>query len=237
MFMKCVAIIPAGGAGRRMGGGVPKQYLPLAGLPLLVHTLRVFWHSPLVSRILLAVPEADIPQVRARIVEPFGLADRVRVLAGGDQRQDSVRNALSHIREDDEIVLVHDGVRPCLWPALIEQAVAAAAADGAAVAGVPVTDTLKETTPEGWVARTVPREGLWSAQTPQAFRREILAAAHERAAADGFYGTDEAALVERIGFPVRMIPGGEENIKVTTRADLLYAEAVLGRRDADRFRL
>jgi 2-C-methyl-D-erythritol 4-phosphate cytidylyltransferase len=148
-----------------------------------------------------------------------------------------VRNALSHIREDDEIVLVHDGVRPCLWPALIEQAVAAAAADGAAVAGVPVTDTLKETTPEGWVARTVPREGLWSAQTPQAFRREILAAAHERAAADGFYGTDEAALVERIGFPVRMIPGGEENIKVTTRADLLYAEAVLGRRDADRFRL
>ena len=220
-----------------MGGGVPKQYLPLAGLPLLVHTLRVFWRSPLVSRILLAVPEADILQVRARIVEPFGLADRVRVLAGGDQRQDSVRNALSHIRNDDEIVLVHDGVRPCLWPALIEQAVAAAAADGAAVVGVPVTDTLKETTPDGWVARTVPREGLWSAQTPQAFRREILAAAHERAAADGFYGTDEAALAERIGFPVRMIPGGEENIKVTTRADLLYAEAVMGRRDADRFRL
>ena len=169
-------------------------------------------------------------QVRAEIVGPFDLADRVRLLAGGAERQDSVRNALILVRSDQEIVLVHDGVRPCLPPALIERAAAAAMADGAAVLGVPVKDTIKETTAEGWVVRTVPREGLWAAQTPQAFRREILLAAHERAAAEGFRGTDDAALVERLGIPVRMVRGGEQNIKVTTPADLVYAEAVLQER-------
>lgn len=233
--MNCVAIIPAGGAGRRMGGAIPKQYLPLAGLPLLVHTLKAFRRSPLVSHILLAVPEGDIAQVRERIVEPFGLTGRVEVLAGGFERQDSVSNALMRVRADQEIVLVHDGVRPCLSEALIEKVVAAAAADGAAVVGVPVKDTLKAVTPEGWIAGTVPREGLWAAQTPQAFRREILRTAFERAAAEGFYGTDEAVLVERIGIPVRMIRGADQNIKVTTQADLLYAEVVLGSGDEDRF--
>lgn len=228
--MKCAAIIPAGGAGRRMGGQTPKQYLPLAGLPLLVHTLRVFRDSPLIDQILLAVPEGDLARVRDEIVGPFGLADRVRLLAGGAERQDSVRNALALVRDDQEIVLVHDGVRPCLAPALIARAVAAAVADGAAVVGLPVKDTIKETTAEGWIVRTVPREALWAAQTPQAFRREILLAAYERAAAEGFYGTDDAALVERLGVPVRMIGGADQNIKVTTPADLAYAAAIFQER-------
>jgi 2-C-methyl-D-erythritol 4-phosphate cytidylyltransferase len=227
--MKVVALIPAGGSGRRMGGGVPKQYLPLAGVPLLVHTLRAFQRSRVISEIFLAVPEADIPEVRRELVEKFGLSRVVQVLAGGVQRQDSVRNALFHVRDDHEIVIVHDGVRPFVSGALIRRTIAAAEKDGAAVVGLPVQDTVKEVNPDGWVKGTVSREGLWLTQTPQAFRRNLILAAYERAAADGFYATDDAALVERMGVPVRMIRGDDDNIKITTQADLAQGEVILSR--------
>jgi len=226
--MKTVAIIPAGGSGSRMGCGVPKQYLPLAGVPLLVHTLRAFQNSPLITDILLVVPESDIPDVRRELVERFGLSRVAVVLAGGAQRQDSVSKALLHVRDDHAIVVIHDGARPFVSGVLIGRAIAAAETDGAAVVGVPAKDTVKEATSEGWVKRTVPRGGLWLAQTPQAFRREVILAAYARAAAEGFYGTDDASLVERMGVPVRMVPGEDANIKVTTRADLAYGETIVG---------
>jgi 2-C-methyl-D-erythritol 4-phosphate cytidylyltransferase len=230
--MKTVAIIPAGGAGRRMGGEIPKQYLLLAGIPILAHTLSAFQHSPFVDEMILAVPEADIAEVRRAVVEPYGFS-RVRlVIAGGKERQDSVRNALAHVRDEHEVILVHDGVRPFVTGDLIERAVAGAKKYGAVSAGIPVRDTVKKADEAGLVVKTVPREGLWLTQTPQAFRREVILAAYERATADGFYGTDDASLVERTEFPVRMIMGDQDNIKVTTPEDLARGERIVcGRKE------
>ena len=172
--MQTVAIIPAGGAGKRMAREVPKQYLPLGGVPVLVRTLRAFQLSEAVDEILLAVPEGDLAEVRETIVARWRLSKVSQVLAGGPERQDSVRNALQYLRKEHGIVLVHDGVRPFIGADLIGRVVAAAEAFGAATVGVPVKETLKEAGGDGWVARTVPRDGLWLTQTPQGFRREIL---------------------------------------------------------------
>jgi 2-C-methyl-D-erythritol 4-phosphate cytidylyltransferase len=239
--MKTLAIIPAGGAGRRMGIGVPKQYLPLAGMPVLVHTLQVFQRSPVVDEIFLVVPEGDIPEVRYEIVERHGLSKVELVLAGGGERQDSVRNALLHVQSEHEIILIHDGVRPFVSKQLIGRAVAAAKEYGAAAVGLAIKDTVKDVSAAGWVTKTVAREGLWLTQTPQAFQRTIILAAYERAAADGFYATDDASLVERTGTPVRMIPGDCDNIKLTTPQDIALGEVIIkrvtGERDENRVRL
>jgi 2-C-methyl-D-erythritol 4-phosphate cytidylyltransferase len=228
--MKTVAIIPAAGAGRRMESGTPKQYLPLAGIPVLVHTLRAFHLSAVIDEIFLAVPEEDIPDVRWNIVLKYGISKVVLVLAGGVKRQDSVRHALFHVRDEHGIVVVHDGVRPFVSGELIGSAVAAAAECGAVTVGVPIKDTVKEADAAGWVKKTVEREGLWLTQTPQAFRREIIVDAYAIATADGFYGTDDASLVERMGHPVRMIPGDSHNIKLTTPEDLLLGDVIVSRR-------
>ena len=227
--MKTVAIIPAGGSGRRMGSGIPKQYLLLGGIPVLVHTLRVFQSSPVVDEIFLVVPEGDIPEVRNAIVGRYNLFKVSLIVAGGAERQDSVRNALAHLREEHGIVLVHDGVRSFVSGELIRRVVAAAEADGAVAVGVQVKDSVKEVNSAGWVIKTVTREGLWLTQTPQAFRKPLILAAYERAAADGFCGADDASLVERMGVPVRMIPGDYDNIKVTTPEDLMLGEAIVRR--------
>ncbi|MEK7373589.1 MAG: 2-C-methyl-D-erythritol 4-phosphate cytidylyltransferase [Thermodesulfobacteriota bacterium] len=227
--MKTVAIIPAGGSGRRMGSGIPKQYLLLGGIPVLVHTLQVFQSSPVVDEIFLVVPEGDIPEVRNAIVGRYNLFKVSLIVAGGAERQDSVRNALAHLREEHGIVLVHDGVRSFVSGELIQRVVAAAEADGAVAVGVRVKDSVKEVNSAGWVIKTVTREGLWLTQTPQAFRKPLILAAYERAAADGFCGTDDASLVERMGVPVRMIPGDYDNIKVTTPEDLTLGEAIIRR--------
>lgn len=225
--MKTVVIIPAGGAGRRMGGGIPKQYLSLAGIPILVHTLRRFQGSPVVDEIYLVVPEGDISEVRLNVVERYDFSKISLVVAGGRERQDSVRNALVHVRDEHEIVLVHDGVRPFVTKALIEQVVAGAKEFGAVALGVPVRDTVKRTDSAGRVVKTIQREGLWLVQTPQAFRSTAILAAYERAWADGFYGTDDASLVERTGITVRMIRGDADNIKVTTPEDLERGERII----------
>jgi 2-C-methyl-D-erythritol 4-phosphate cytidylyltransferase len=225
--MKTVVIIPAGGAGRRMGGETPKQYLSLAGVPILVHTLREFQQSPVVDEIFLVVPEGDIADVRRNMVERYDLSRVSLVIAGGRERQDSVRNALAHVRDGHEIILVHDGVRPFVTGDLIERAIAGAKAFGAVAPGVSVRDTVKKADAAGWVVKTVQREGLWLVQTPQAFRREVILAAYERAARDGFCGTDDASLVERMGIPVRMIPGDADNIKVTAPEDLERGERIV----------
>ncbi len=215
-----------------MGSRLPKQFLSLAGIPILVHTLKVFQHSPLIDEILLAVPEGELADVQRNIVERFDLSKVSLVLAGGPERQDSVRNALAHVTEDHDIVLVHDGVRPFVTGDLIKRVIAETSVFGAATAGLPVRDTVKEVDRKGFVARTVPREDLWLTQTPQAFRREWILAAYERAATDEFYGTDDASLVERMGISVRMIPGDADNIKVTTPEDLERGEKIVcGRKE------
>lgn len=225
--MKTIAIIPAGGAGKRMGGSIPKQYLSLAGVPILVHTLRVFQNSSLIDEILLVVPEGDIPDVRRDLVQGYHIYKVSLVLHGGRERQDSVGNALAHLRDEHEVIVIHDGVRPFVTGALVERVVAGAREFGAATVGVPIRDTVKEVDAAGGVVKTVSREGLWLTQTPQAFRKEVILAAYTRAGADGFHGTDDASLVERTGSPVRMIPGDGDNIKVTMPEDMARSEMIL----------
>jgi 2-C-methyl-D-erythritol 4-phosphate cytidylyltransferase len=232
--MKTLAIIPAGGMGRRMATGIAKQYLPLAGLPVLVHTLRAFESSPYVAEVILAVPEGDIPEVRETILAGKGLIKVTRIVAGGAERQDSVRNALAYAHEEHGIVLIHDGVRPFVSGELIRRVVTAARKYGASTAGVPVKETVKQVDAGGWVTQTVPREGLWLTQTPQAFRLDVIRAAYERAGGDSFCGTDDASLVERMGIPVRMVPGEYENLKLTTPEDLILGEVLIRRFPSER---
>jgi 2-C-methyl-D-erythritol 4-phosphate cytidylyltransferase len=227
--MKTVAIIAAGGSGRRMGGGKPKQYLLLEGVPILVHTLRIFQESQAVDAIFLVVPERDIEQTRLQVVLSYDLPKMDRILAGGPKRQDSVRNGLAALNDDCGIVVIHDGVRPFISGELIGAAVEGAKRDGAVAVGVPVKDTVKKVDTSGSVVETLDRDSLWLIQTPQAFRREVIVQAHEQAHRNGYYGYDDAILVEKMGFPVRMIPGSYDNIKITTREDLAVAEVLLKR--------
>lgn len=224
--MHVTAIVPAAGSGVRFGGVVPKQYLPLAGLPLLAWTLKALAAARRVDCTILAVAAGHEARCRAEILEPHGLTVD-HVLAGGTDRQASVYAGLSRAPAETDLVLVHDGARPLVAPETIRAAVEAAAADGAAVVAIPVTDTIKAADAERRVAETLPRGRLWAAQTPQVFRAAWLRAAHERALRDAFRGTDDSVLVERLGYPVRLVPGSPENLKVTTRADLAQAEQIL----------
>ncbi len=224
--MHVTAIVPAAGSGVRFGGVVPKQYLPLAGLPLLAWTLKALAASGRVDCTILAVAAGQEARCRGEILEPHGLTVD-QVLPGGADRQASVYAGLSRVPADTDLVLVHDGARPLVTPEIIRAAIEAAGADGAAVVAIPVTDTIKAADAERRVAETLPRGRLWAAQTPQVFRAVWLREAHAKALADGFRGTDDSVLVERRGYPVRLVPGSPENLKVTTTADLARAEQIL----------
>lgn len=220
------AIIPAGGVGRRMGLPVPKQFSELSGIPILVRTIRAFMRVESIREIILAVPEDHIRQSR-EMAERFGLDRVTRVVPGGATRQDSVLAGLDSLSGDIELVVVHDGVRPFVKPDLIAACIKAAERDGAAIAAIPVQDTLKAVSKENRIAETVSRTGLWQAQTPQVARMLLLRAAFDTAKRDGFVGTDEASLLERIGCTVTVVEGSRENIKITCPDDLLTAEALL----------
>lgn len=225
--MITVAIVPAAGSGKRMQGNLSKQYLPVDGKMILLHTLCVFELSPDIDEIILVAPEEDIPMVRKMIIEPRGMSKVCHVLAGGKQRQDSVRNGLAIVGDHTDIVLIHDVVRPFISQNLIHQAVREAEKHGAVTVGMPVKDTIKRVNPDGWIVETMNRQFLWMAQTPQAFRRSVIQEAYRRADQDQFYGTDDASLVERMGLQVKMINASYANIKITTPEDLLMAEFLI----------
>jgi 2-C-methyl-D-erythritol 4-phosphate cytidylyltransferase len=224
--MYVTAIVPAAGSGVRFGGVVPKQYLPLAGVPLLAWTLKALAASGRVDCTVLVVAAGQEARCRGEILEPLGLTVD-HVLPGGADRQASVYAGLSRAPADTDLVLVHDGARPLVTPEIIRAAIETAGADGAAVVAIPVTDTIKAADAERRVAETLPRGQLWAAQTPQVFRAAWLREAHAKALADGFRGTDDSVLVERRGYPVRLVPGSPENLKVTATADLARAEQIL----------
>lgn len=226
--MQVTAIIPAGGSGQRMGLGEPKQFVTLAGLPLLVHTLRSFAATPSINAIVVAVPAAEISRTE-KLLRDYGIDNIHAVVAGGATRQESVRHGLVAVPANTELVVVHDAARPLVSPQLITACIDAAAKHGAAIAAVPVKDTLKREAPGQMVAATVERTALWQAQTPQVARRELLEAAYAAAAHDHFVGTDEASLLEHNGCPVALVPGSETNLKITRPEDLTIAEALLMR--------
>lgn len=227
--MKAVAIIPAGGLGRRMGNEISKQYLLLNGVPILVHTLRKFEGASAIDDVILVVPEDHIEYSRKMIVEEYHLSKVSRVLAGGRKRQDSVKNGLDAVGIDCDIVVIHDGVRPFISEDLINISVHKVLEDGAVVVGVPVSDTVKSVGSDGLIEKTIDRRTLWLTQTPQTFRREVVKTAYEKACEDNFYGTDDALLVERIGIKVRMITGSYDNIKITTPEDIAVGEEIIKR--------
>ena len=211
-----------------MGADMPKQYIMIAGKPLLVHTLRKF-EAAGIDGIILAVPSGDVGFVKDNIVGKYRIEKVVAVVPGGKERQDSVRAGLEALPEGTDIVAVHDAVRPFVSPGLIRTVIEHAAAFSAAVLGVPVKDTVKKVTRDNIISGTLDRDGLWLTQTPQAFRRQVIRAAYEKAAQDGFVGTDDASLVERIGGFVRMIPGDHDNIKMTTPEDLELGAIIIRR--------
>ncbi len=217
------AIIPAAGAGMRLGGQTPKQFRRLATAPILVVTVGHFARHPAIGSIVVAAPPAHTARAE-RLLRPWSLRVPVTVVPGGRERQDSVRLALEAAPADAEILLVHDAVRPFITAALITAVVDAARRDGAAICALPVKETVKRVV-DGYVQATVDRSTLWAVQTPQAFQAALLREAHDKALRDGFLGTDEAGLVERLGHRVRVVPGLEENIKITTVGDLRKARA------------
>lgn len=216
------AVIVAAGRSSRMGG-VDKTFAPLLGAPLIAHTVERFEAHPLVGEIALALAAESVERGR-ELAKSRGWRKVTQVCPGGARRQDSVYNGLAALSPCD-LVMVHDGARPCLDVATLERGIRAAAEHGAAVAGTPVKDTIKRVSPDLVVEDTPERARLWAAQTPQVFRYELLLEAHRRC--DGDY-TDDAAMVESLGHPVRMFEGTYENIKVTTAGDLVVAEAFLG---------
>jgi len=245
--MQVFAILPAAGLGTRMAGPQPKfpidkdpssgpppkQFLSLDGVPILIHSLRAFASVQRITAIFVAVRKPEMDRVQAQIAE-HGFTDRVHVVEGGDTRQESVLNALNALPANpDDVVLVHDAVRPLIDTATIDRTIDAVVEYGAAIVGMPAIDTIKqvERTAHGAIiTSTIPREFIVQAQTPQGFRFGMLQKAMTAAMADGFVGTDEASVIERAGFPVAVVHGSQVNMKITQPGDLELAEFYLHKR-------
>ena len=237
--MRVFVILPAAGLGTRMAAGAPKQFLELRGTPILIHTLRIFTKLPSVAAVYIAVRKTEIPRLKA-LLEAHGLggsaqAPPIHIIEGGDTRQESVCHALAAVEGDeDDIVLVHDAVRPLIPAAVIARTIEAVEKQGAAIVAVPAIDTIKqvERTAHGAIiTSTIPREYVVLAQTPQGFRLGLLRNAYAEADADGFLGTDESSIVERAGLQVAVVPGTIENLKITQQGDLDLAEFFLSQRE------
>jgi len=225
-----IAIIAAAGAGTRMASDRPKQFLLLAGTPVIIHTLKVFEQCESINEVIVVLPAAESAGFLS-LAGKYGLRKVARVVPGGVTRADSVKRGLLAIRAATaEIVAVHDGVRPFVTVEEIDTTVAAAQVDGAAILVAPVTDTIKQVN-EQRIVNTLDRDGLRRALTPQCFRYELLRQAYETADVTDPSVTDESVLVEKLGVSVSIVEGSPRNIKVTTVEDLAIAEAILKGRE------
>jgi len=210
-----------------MGGTVPKQFQSLNGKPILYHTIKTLQNCETISEIILVVPEKEYETANTDWLGKLEIVKKVVI--GGEQRQDSVYNGFCEVSQDSEIVLVHDGVRPFLSQKMIADSIDAAREYGAAITAIPVHDTIKRVDTSGLVSQTIDREGLWRVQTPQAFRYSLLLDAFNKAKSENFYGTDEGALIEHLGEPVKIVEGLEQNIKITRPEDLELSKAFISR--------
>jgi 2-C-methyl-D-erythritol 4-phosphate cytidylyltransferase len=223
---KYAVILPAAGKSSRFGGMEKKPFVLLHNRAVWVRSAELFWNRPDVSKVYLVIAPEDRDDFRARFGHVVEFAN-AEVVEGGTERFDSVANALANVPADVDFVAVHDAVRPLTPPAVIDAVFASAANVGAAMVAVPLTDTLKSVDPGFRVTGTVSRDGLWQAQTPQVFRRELLVEAYSNRANIQGPVTDDAQLVEAIGKPVAVVTGSPQNIKLTTKADFTLAEAIL----------
>jgi 2-C-methyl-D-erythritol 4-phosphate cytidylyltransferase len=221
---RVAALIPAAGRGVRMGGAVTKPFLRLGDREILTRTLEVFENCTLIEEIWLIVGAEHCTWCQQAIVERYGFQKVRGVVVGGATRQESVWRGLLRVQPPIEIVVVHDGVRPLVTETLVAATVHSAMCNGAAIAAVPLKDTLKRVSASGEVEATVSREHLWRIQTPQVFRRHLLYEAFQHAWEHELWATDEAGLVEAFGHPVHVVLGLESNVKITTPDDLIFCE-------------
>ncbi|KAF0184188.1 MAG: 2-C-methyl-D-erythritol 4-phosphate cytidylyltransferase [Nitrospirae bacterium] len=226
---RTVAVVAAAGIGKRFGGSLSKQYVELAGRPVLFWSLAALHACDLIDEIIPVVHEQEFAATSA-LIDRYGIGKVLRIVPGGKERQDSVMNGLSALPEGAGIVVIHDGARPLIAPETIAAAIHALEGYDGAVVAVPVKDTVKEAISGAGrpcVAQTLDRSRLWAIQTPQVFYYETLKTALERAMREGFFGTDDASVVERYGGSVTIVKGSYRNIKITTPEDILIAEAFL----------
>lgn len=227
---KFTVIIPAAGQGKRMQGDRNKQFMLLNGIPIIVHTLRVFEESPVIHDIVLVCGPEEVDHYTTELIPNYGINKAVRVVTGGAQRQDSVYCGLMGTPAESGYVMIHDGARPLVSQELIDSLAKEVINRKAVVPAVPVKDTIKKTDDSGYIIDTPRRENLRQVQTPQVFERRLILNAYKEAKENMYYGTDDASLVERLGVPVKIISGSYENIKITTPEDLIIAEAIIRRR-------
>jgi 2-C-methyl-D-erythritol 4-phosphate cytidylyltransferase len=225
--MQADVIIVAAGKGERMGRELPKPFLPLCGPPLLIHTLRAVTQSPLITKIILVVAPEREAFCRNLLSGYAPLHIPITLVHGGAERQDSVRLGLAALDSTSEIVAIHDAARPFLDREILERSIETAAEYGGALVAVPARDTIKRVAEDGTVLETILRQHLWLAQTPQTFRVPLIREAHARAVAEGVTATDDAALIERLGKPIKVVLGNQRNFKITTPEDLRFAEVLL----------
>jgi 2-C-methyl-D-erythritol 4-phosphate cytidylyltransferase len=226
--MKKIAIIVGAGKGVRMNCETPKQYLMLRQLPVLAYSLRAFNTCEDIDQIILVAPKKDGQYCRDAIIAGIEMKKPTQIVSGGETRQDSVWQGLLAIDDADSIVAIHDAVRPFIEPRQITACIAGAIETGASMLAIPVSDTLKRVDEDFFVKTTVSRDELWLAQTPQAFRYDIIVKGHASAKKEGFCATDDASLVERLGMKVKVIFGSRRNFKITDPDDLAMAEAIAG---------
>ena len=225
--MKASAVIVAAGKGARMDGDLPKQYLLLESLPILAHTLKVFASCDLVEEIIVVVPAQDTEYCRENILSKVNVTKKCQFVSGGEERQDSVYNGILTVSEDSDIVVIHDGVRPFIRSDQLIAVIHAADRFGACILGIPAYDTLKEIDHSKSILRTIQRERIWLAQTPQAFQYNLIKEAHAKARRNQYLSTDDAALAEWSGVSVKIISGSRDNIKITNQEDLEIARALM----------
>ena len=222
------AVVVAAGSARRMEG-IDKVLAPLGGVPVLVHTLRAFQQCPLISEVVVVTREDLLVEI-ADLCRDFALTKVTKVVKGGKERIHSVQAGLNEVREDAELIAIHDGARPLLSPQVLEEVLQTAARTGAAAPAVPVTDTVKRAQ-DGLAVETVDRSTLFAVQTPQVFQADLIRAAVHKALEDGEVLTDDCAAVERLGMKVSLTRGSRENLKLTTPFDLIVGEAILDARE------
>jgi len=233
--LKCGAVIVAAGRGKRMGTNVLKQYLEIGGIPVIARALKCFQNCGEIFEIVIVTADSETEYCKKEIVEKFNFDKVKKIVVGGTERQESVFNGLNALENDTDIVLIHDGVRPFVKEKYINKIIKETAVYESCVLGVRAKDTIKSCDENGFVTATPERKDLWIAQTPQAFKYDLIMHAYKKAALDGFFGTDDSMLAERLGVKVKMTEGDYDNIKITTKEDLDFGEAIVKSLSKDSF--
>lgn len=227
MKMKIVALIAAAGKGKRMNTRISKPFIPIFGKPILAYTIEKFEKCKLIDKIYLTVNSEEKELCSRNVIIKYNFSKVQELVDGGETRQDSVYNGLKALDKDTDIVVIHDGARPLIEETLIRDSIEKAQKYGAAIAAIPIKDTVKKSENNFFINKTLNREEIWRAQTPQTFKYDLILPAYHKAYKDKYLATDDAAILERYGHKVKLIIGSEENIKITTPFDIIVAENFL----------